>query len=60
MKNVTEKGGNQMLQIISTIIFTCSFAYALVLGICQEPLTPAVIGIAVSLIIGLVSVIKGQ
>lgn len=49
-----------MLQIISTITFTCSFAYALVLGICEEPLTPAVIGIAVSLIIGLVSVIKGQ
>lgn len=49
-----------MLQIISTIIFTCSFAYALVLGICQEPLAPAIVTMALSLVIGLVSVIKGQ
>lgn len=60
MKNVTEKGGNQMLQIIATVLFTCSFAYALVLGICQEPLTPAIVTMALSLVIGLVSVIKGQ
>lgn len=49
-----------MLQIIATVLFSVSFAYALVLGICQEPLTPAIVTMALSLVIGLASVIKGQ